>query len=341
MSDRIKSLLLSEDNETPHQARCFLAHNLTLNQFTNLHALSLRHIGVNETMERMMNEIRQMISLVHLNIDKCCFQSTSLNIIWNLPRLTHCELNGLNEICWSNGSTVRSLSLRHFCVRGYSIHSFPLKPFFDHTPHLQSFAMCFDPYFHSYEKLSLDVSSIETLDLCLEYSHHVMQDLLKHVPNLSKLMVHMDGSYIGGHGWKNIITDYLPKLKVFRLWITFDYRSETDGEQLVDELLDTFRTDFWVKVHKWFFRCCWTSERQRNFVYFHTLSRTFSRRILDDKTKFKSTDPRDTTYDHPQSACVVPFRYSQTEYLSTDLLFEEKSWSAIHPQLVFHHSTML
>ncbi|CAF1305652.1 unnamed protein product [Adineta ricciae] len=168
--------------------------------------------------------------------------------------MIHCQFKDLSDISWSDGLTVRSLSLRNLSVRGYSIHNFHLDPIFEYTPHLQRFAMNFDPYYFPYQDLSSDALSIKALDLRLDYACDSMQDLSKDLPNLSKLIVHMDESYIDGHEWKYSVTDYLPKLKVFWLWMTFDSSSKTDTERIVDKLLDTFRIDFWVEERKWFVR---------------------------------------------------------------------------------------
>ncbi|UJR12856.1 hypothetical protein I4U23_017030 [Adineta vaga] len=264
--DRIIGLRLSENDETPQQTRCFFAHNLTLDQFTHLQSLSLYDICDNGIMNSMMNTLCQITSLIHLDIYRCPFHYSYINNIWGLPRLMRFKiLTILNQINWTDVPTIKSLSLQHLSIQGDPDYNFSLERILRYTPYLRSFRTHFDRDYHSHKQLSYDALSIESLHLSSDYSHNTLQHLLKHVPNLSKLIVQTDGNYLDGHVWEKIITDYLLKLKIFRLKMTFDNRAGIDPEQLVDEMLDTFRTNFWIKEHKWFVRCSWRLWRKKKF----------------------------------------------------------------------------
>jgi hypothetical protein len=37
----------------------------------------------------------------------------------------------------------------------------------------------------------------------------------------------------------------------------FEFFSDTKKEEQIDQILDTFRSAFWLKKHQWFVRCHW------------------------------------------------------------------------------------
>ncbi|CAF1374962.1 unnamed protein product [Adineta steineri] len=328
--DRIIALRLSENDETPQQTRCFFAYNITLGQFTHLQSLSLYYIRDNKIMDIMMKTLCQMTSLIHLDIYICPFHFSYINNIWSLPRLVRFGiLTILHQISWTDVPTIKSLSLQHLSIQGDPDYDFSLERILKYTPHLRSFRTHLDRDYHSHNQLSYDALSIESLHLSSDYSHNTLQQLLKHVPNLTKLIVQTDGKYLDGHVWEKIMTDYLPKLKIFRLNMTFDNRAQIDAEQLVDEILDTFRTNFWINEHKWFVQCCWKLWRNETLFYLYTLPHTFSMSTLDDKWQFKSTNPQDISYVHPQSTCVLSFRCSDIRQLHVSLPLQDKLWPII------------
>ncbi len=51
---------------------------------------------------------------------------------------------------------------------------------------------------------------------------------------------------INGHQWEQIIRNHLPKLKTFRLKMQRIFRDNSNIQQQADELLDSFRSSFWI-----------------------------------------------------------------------------------------------
>jgi len=70
-----------------------------------------------------------------------------------------------------------------------------------------------------------------------------------------------------GYRWEEIIDKHLPKLKVFRFRIRFDFYGTMSNKKNVDKLVDSFPIRFWIGKHK----CS---------VLFYTLSYTFNQSAL-------------------------------------------------------------
>ncbi|CAF4379431.1 unnamed protein product [Rotaria sp. Silwood2] len=68
--------------------------------------------------------------------------------------------------------------------------------------------------------------------------------------NLSHLTILTARSYINGYKWEQWITDYLPKLKIFQTIMLFAISENSRAEEKVDEILDSFRTHFWIHKHQ-------------------------------------------------------------------------------------------
>jgi hypothetical protein len=67
---------------------------------------------------------------------------------------------------------------------------------------------------------------------------------------------------------EQIIRNYLPKLKVLRLSMKSMLSSNKNIEEEVDEVINSFRSSFWIEEHKWFVRCF----SLRTFINLYTLS---------------------------------------------------------------------
>ena len=74
--------------------------------------------------------------------------------------------------------------------------------------------------------------------------------------NLCHLNIDIWFKLIDGHKWKQIIDDYLPRLRTFHLrtndWNVF---SEHNIQVKVNDLIDPFQSLFWIDERKWFVRC--------------------------------------------------------------------------------------
>jgi hypothetical protein len=65
---------------------------------------------------------------------------------------------------------------------------------------------------------------------------------LQNIPNLCYLDINIFSALIDGHQWEQIIRNYLPKLKTFRLKMKKKLFGEQNLEEGIDELMNSFRT---------------------------------------------------------------------------------------------------
>ncbi|CAF0813576.1 unnamed protein product [Adineta steineri] len=110
-------------------------------------------------------------------------------------------------------------------------------------------------------------------------------------------------------------------------------------EEQVDELIDSFRSSFWINEHRWFVRCFTEDGR----IYLYTLSDTFNYHeyTMSDSNLFKSTDPHDdeqklcnsinniykeTYFDQIKSSHL---RLPNIKYLRIKLPISDQFWAII------------
>ncbi|CAF0813627.1 unnamed protein product [Adineta steineri] len=111
-------------------------------------------------------------------------------------------------------------------------------------------------------------------------------------------------------------------------------------EEQIDELIDSFRSSFWIDEHRWFVRCFTEDGRK---VYLYTLSNTFNYHeyTISDSNLFKSTDPHDdeqklcnsinniykeTYFDQIKSSHL---RLPNIKYLRIKLPISDQFWAII------------
>ncbi|CAF4956942.1 unnamed protein product, partial [Rotaria sp. Silwood1] len=113
------------------------------------------------------------------------------------------------------------------------------------------------------------------------------------VPNLRRLNVYLPSNLIHGDQWEQVIRNYIPKLKVFKLTMHKELPVDQNIEERSNELINSFRSSFWIDEHKWFVRC-FTYDQT---IHLETLSE------ITDYVKQKLPDSWKSTYpydDHHQ-----------------------------------------
>ncbi|CAF1368176.1 unnamed protein product [Adineta steineri] len=251
--DHINSLYLSNDDETPQQTKWLMSYNFDLERFIQLQSLTLSTINCEET----MNKLCYLSQLRCLNIIDCHFQSSYIDNIWFIPKLIRCELNTISNFDCSNVPTIKSFSLQYFSISNVPLTKFSIEHLLEFTPCLQHLIIYFFVFSPS-ENLTRTTSTIERLSLAFLNSSNKLENILQNMSNVSKLTVRTwrDISR-NGYQWENLISNYLPKLKVFNLLMQFGSEDDDDinGEEQVDKILDSFQTHFWIDKHRWFVRC--------------------------------------------------------------------------------------
>jgi hypothetical protein len=118
-----------------------------------------------------------------------------------------------------------------------------------------------------------------------------MKNLLQNLPNLSQLKIETQSIDLDGYQWEYLISDYLPKLKMFQLKMLIIINDSVSREQQVNDLLDSFRSRFWLKERQWFVRCHWNSNYYFKTIYLYTLPYAFTNYDHFMGTKSQSTCP--------------------------------------------------
>jgi len=227
LTDRVKLLYLSNNDETCDEINYFLSHNLTFCQFANLQSLSISDLRSENVMCQLLDECQHFQNLIHLKFKECEFQHENmaigqrLNNIWQLPKLTQCYLDiDLQEwrlkdkqlLCLPTISTpIQSLTIKVF---NYKLNE--LVCIIAHAPYLRYLDVC---AMDGIDKtpLNFPISSLTRLKITVHESPFALGELLQNMPNLYHLTADVSCIDLDGYQWKRIIVNHLSKLKIFEL----------------------------------------------------------------------------------------------------------------------------
>ncbi|CAF3808035.1 unnamed protein product [Rotaria sordida] len=345
--DRIISLRLSDDDNTPQQIDLFLSYNFHLQQFINLQIISLSNIHSSYILDKLISECSQLISLTHFTLIKCYISINRSNAnrlyskIWSLSKLNYCYLDiSFTHASYFPMSTVISTSLKHLSIINISCYLNELIHLFQSTPNLQYLSIEFMDYANEFE-LPLHILSITHLKLSFDSSLDILQYLLQNLPDLYNLTLETCNIYMDGYQWEEMIRKYLTKLRKFRFKMRFSALNDENKEIQSDQILNSFRTKFWIDEHQWFVRCHWYSSDEQNrfdFIDLFTLPYAFKDFLsYTGCTLAKSTCPNDDeywSYNHVNNLCygsshftssiMSRVRFSNIQYLSLSLPFNDK-----------------
>ncbi|CAF0981691.1 unnamed protein product [Adineta steineri] len=149
-------------------------------------------------------------------------------------------------------------------------------PLCQHTPYLQSLNIPLNKLTDSYSGRLPSFLSITMLKLSNVQSSYVLTTILKSLPNLTHLKVNTSYIDYDGYRWSRIINDFLPKLKFFHLKMHVHFCDEKNTQERINQLIDSFRTRFWIENHQWFIQCDCISKDNHTCILLHTLPYTFS-----------------------------------------------------------------
>jgi hypothetical protein len=132
-----------------------------------------------------------------------------------------------------------------------------------------------------------------------------MIDLLQRLPNLSYLSLEISDIRMDGNDWANLLINHLPKLKKFHLKMNLNFLSADNNMQTsMDQLVDSFRTSFWLEQHQWYVRgnCYFSNQYHHGVLY--TLPYIFDQCSYLNSDYSISTKPDDeelSSWKHIQS----------------------------------------
>ncbi|CAF2115131.1 unnamed protein product [Rotaria magnacalcarata] len=307
IADHITALRLSDDDDTPEEIDIFLSNPRAFHRFTQLKSLSLYHISSIETLKKLVKHFAHLQHLTHFDLIDChvVFQHKTsrylINRIWRLPKLTHCHLD--LHFQYNSDFTIpniRSKSIEHLWIENIVFDFNDLNRLFRSTPNMRHLIARIDQMPEN-QQFPFFIESISSLRLIVDHLTSGTINLFKNMPNLTSLTLQTGKHDMNGHRWEQFIIDYLPKLKIFRFWMFFI--ADTDEE--VNEIIDSYRTPFWLIHHQWFIRCHWALTDDKIMVYLHTLPYTFSfytYAIWNSNPRTKSTCSDENNYlcyNHP------------------------------------------
>ncbi|CAF1394779.1 unnamed protein product [Adineta ricciae] len=315
--DRIVSLHLSDDDETPKLPELFLSQIFTFEYFIYLKSLSFYCLRSLDLLNQIIIQCRQLSSLTRLNIINFYVDYeeniavTLMNNIWSL-NLIHCHLDnfysggrcfsGIETVC----TTMEYLSIENiYCDLTIMYH------LFQYTPNLRQLSTASD-YCSDDQSIYVKGLLVNKFELSFEGSIQCLTNLLQHMPNLCSLTLKTSDIKLNGYQFEEIFRKYLTKLKVFRLKMNFHFDESTDKNRQIDELLDTYRTEFWLEQHRWFVQCDWDPHDVFDRVILYTLPYAFNDFLYIDTIQSQSTASNQLNNSSYDRVNTLRYCYSST-----------------------------
>ncbi|CAF3528065.1 unnamed protein product [Rotaria sp. Silwood1] len=115
------------------------------------------------------------------------------------------------------------------------------------------------------------------------------------MPNLKRLTVKISTIDLNGQRWEQIITDQLSNLRIFQMEMAGQFSLDDSIVEMREQLIDSFRTPFWIEQRQWFIRCHWESLIESRSVWLYTLPYAFDDFDIQNKPS-KSTCPHENDY---------------------------------------------
>jgi hypothetical protein len=247
-----------------------------------------------------MNGLPHLSELIDLKLIKCYIENvqpscgTIMNVVWNLPKLTHCRF----DIKFQNDKylatfTSQSSSLKHLTIESISCPLFELSNLFSCTPNLEYISLKSQD--NDQRRILPAMKFLTTLEVRVEKHQNMITNLLFTTPNLRHLIVRSSGLHLNGQQWEAIISTHLPQLSIFQF--KMNYRCHTsDHEQEMNELLDSFKSQFWLVDHRWYVRCDLFPTGKPWHIEIYTIPYTFSDLSVSMKVLSRSTCPNADDY---------------------------------------------
>jgi hypothetical protein len=326
--DQIISLRFSDDDDTPRQSADFLSYNFNLIQSF----LKIKQLFFIET--------PNLHNLTHLKFVDCDYDFDStidsvqlINQIWSLSKLIYCywDLNLYTDECFVI-PTVVSSSLQHLYIHHITWKFDKLVSLMEKTPHLQYFSTTAKFTYASDVRDHTDKTPPLSMNLAMRKfklhgasSPRLMINTLYRMPNLSFLNIESSFISFDGYQWKTIITNYLPKLKIFRLIMIYYLDDSMNKENEIDQLLDTYRTSFWIEEHQWYMGCLWNSSNDNSTICLYSLPYSFqvsSKNSSQGVWRTKSTYLPKIKYSYDHVRCLTYHDssvFTNTEFSNIEL----------------------
>ena len=359
--NQIRSLCLSDDDDTPGQIDRFFSFGFKLNQFHDLQSLLLSNIGSRTLMDTIMADLPSVPNLVHLTFEQCYFPSGDsedyaeqmTNIIWSLPKLvqlcfkskykyrqSHHFVNKYRrDQSISLRPTIISATLQRILIIGLQPCRVPLNELFSHTPCLQHLVL--DKYYDNYYIHTTALTSLTNLAISFsEFDSHLsLRALLAHLPNLKRLKMDNTHANISVQCIEECIRRYVPALQQLQFRMVRSLLNWDNSAEAMHYTLNDCRSDFWLVEHRWYVQCDWYSNR---CLHTYTLPYAFDNFHMLFPTVSKSTYPDELNpqvYDKVLSlmyklrSCEMSsaphIQFHKIQHLSIDFPINDHFWTVV------------
>ncbi|CAF3655899.1 unnamed protein product [Rotaria sp. Silwood1] len=361
--DQVIALHLSNNNETPNLLQLFLSYGFTLNRFNHLQMLSLYHMDSLSLLNEILLQCRCLSYFIHLNLINCNFDQKEteilylINNIWSLSTLTHCNLDNIfvSKLLFASMPII-SQSIKYLSMKNIYCPLSILFNLFQCTPSLRCIHVN-DVIGYQNEQLQPIVSSLSSMNISFSGSIYSLENLFRSVPNLYYLTIHTSSIFLNGYEWQNIIVNHLPKIKVFRLKMEFSFPTKKNKEEQIEELLDSFRTHFWIDEHQWFIQYNYIQTNAFNCDVLYTLPYAFENLTYASTQLSKSTCPENKMFQCFDRVKILRYlnqnqyifnesntyssRFLNVRHLEIDLPFNDQLFTIISlDRLVSLHITL-
>jgi hypothetical protein len=301
------SLCFSNDDKTPLEIQLTSDH-----QLINLHSLTLRCVfSINQKTE-IISKLNSYPNLVYLKLIDFSFQlddNTNGNIIdeiWNLSKLKHVYIS--STFCQRHVSiylSVRSLTIKSISIQNIFLNEDSLNNLFKFTHYLQ----CLNASIENSNKYNMQyiphLVKFKFIGSKREPYHDqlikedALINLLKSMPKLYYLSVETSCMWLDGYQWEYLITNYMPKLEIFKCKMERSLDVWEKEKNEINNLLRSFQTRFWITTHKWFIRCHWDDKNSYSHrLLYHTLPYTFRQLIVLNNYQWSTSTSPYNSDDH-------------------------------------------
>lgn len=354
ITHRIVSLSMSNNDETPDLIEYFLSYEYSFDEFYSLQSLSIDYIQSIDILIEILHQCQSLIYLKKFKLSHFDFSHPQnqieilMNQIWNLSLISCCFdalYSGRQSFFQIKtiSHTMKYLSIENiFCDLNVIYH------LFEYTPNLQYLSMNSD---YEIENECINkklISSFSSLKLSFEGAINSLTDLFSYLPNLSLLSIKIFDLCLTGYEWEKIVNEYLPNMKSFRMKMRFSLENFARQNEEIDELLESFRTKFWLEQHRWYVQCDWNPFDALVQCILYTLPYKFDDFFYLDVIQSKSTHPNSnkisTSYNRVKrlrhSICeqlplttntsqeLTP-KFSNLTELNINIPFNDQFWSCI------------
>ncbi|CAF1089032.1 unnamed protein product [Adineta steineri] len=299
ITNRINSLQLSDDDDTPQQIDLFFSYGLSFRHFSHLKSLSIYRFCSLHLLERLMNEILYLHHLTYLKIIRYIIKYTEIydigiiSLIERLSKLTYCyfDITHDNDGFYQTSSII-STSLNSLSLPYLECNLNQLISLIKNTFNLYSLQIRINDFVIKSPIPLIKFLSIKKLNINFLGSLNIMKNLLRTMPNLEELKIELQSNYINGYEWESIIENNLLYLIKLQFKMSVSISNQNNKEEEIDEILNSFRSEFWIIKHQWFVQCNWNPiKSSSSTVHVYTLPYAFKNFFFMGNSRLKSTYP--------------------------------------------------